>query len=108
MTFDKRQEFEDYIKPQLVGLKRLCLKYDLPFFYAVCVENDEEKSLYENEMYSGLAKGIDLTADYFPNLAKVMRGFDTKLPSEPLLFDADDGFNNDFFSELESISTVNE
>jgi len=103
MTYDKRKEFEEYIKPHLVGLKRLCLKYDLPFFFTACVENTDETSVYESEMYSGLAKGMELTDDYFPNLAKVMIGFDTKFPSNIPNLDPEE-LNTDFIEELESIN----
>lgn len=103
MTYDKRKEFEEYIKPHLTGLKRLCLKYDLPFFFTTCVENTDKESVYESEMYSGLAKGLDLTNDYFPNLAKVMKGFDTKFPKEIPSFEPDE-MDVDFISELESLN----
>lgn len=105
MTFDKRQEFEDYIKPQLVGLKRLCIKHDLPFFFAVCVENNKDESVYESEMFSGLAKGLNLTDDYFPNLAKVMCGFETKMPYVPIDFQESE-IDDSFLDELEASEDI--
>lgn len=103
MNYNKKREYDEFIKPELIKLKKLCMTYDIPFFFTVCVKNDENDSVYINDMYSGLAKGMNLTKDYFPNLAKVMVGFETRMPQEKILFEPEE-LNTDFISELESIS----
>lgn len=103
MLYDKKKEFDEFIKPKLTEIKKLCMIHDVPFFFTVCVKNDENDSLYMSDMYSGLAKGLNLTKDYFPNLAKVMVGFDTAMPHEKMIFEPDE-LNTDFIAELESIS----
>ena len=47
MTFDRTEEYEKYIAPQLVGLKKLCVKYHVPFFFAVCIANNDKESVYK-------------------------------------------------------------
>lgn len=86
MTFDRTEEYEKYIEPQLVGLKKLCVKYHVPFFFAVCIANNDKESVYKKDMYSGLAKGLDLTDDYFPDLAKITLGFTAQPPVETMSF----------------------
>jgi len=80
MMYDKREEYESEIKPQLDKLKRLCIKHQLPFFFAACVANNEKESVYEKDIYSGLAKGLDLKQDYFPDFVKITLGFETVFP----------------------------
>lgn len=100
MNYDKTKEYEEYVKPQLVGLKKLCIKHHLPFFFATCVKNDDKESIYEKEMYSGLARGLDLTEDFFPDFVKVTLGFKTTMPRETLCFVPED-INTEFVKRLE-------
>ena len=54
MLYDKKTEFENEIRPQMIKLKKLCIKHDIPFFFSACVKNAEDDSFYVNDILSGL------------------------------------------------------
>ena len=84
MIYDKTTEYEECIAPQVLKLKKLCIKHNIPLFFATCVKNSETDSTYVKDIYSGLAKGLDLKTDYFPDFVKVTLGFETKFPSKKI------------------------
>ena len=99
MLYNKKTEYESEIKPQLIKLKKLCIKHNIPFFFSACVENTENTSNYENEILSALSKGLDLNKDFFPGFVKVTLGFETIYPQDKLEINPGDIDFNDFVED---------
>lgn len=86
MTFDKKDDYKESVKPVVDQLKKLCIQKNIPFFFCACVKNTEDNSEYEKELFSGLANGLNLNKDFFPDFIKVTAGFKTKMPIEETEF----------------------
>lgn len=91
-NFNKTKEFDTQIKKHLTALKKACIKYDIPFFFAAATENSSKETKYIKEIYSGMASNNDLTDDYFPEFIKVTLGMkaDIKRPVEEFILEEED------------------
>ncbi len=89
MTFDKSEEYNRQIKKYVQKIKKACIDCNVPFFFAACVQNDENGSQYEMDSFSALSGDMHLTEDFFPEFMKVTLGFkaDIPRPSPEFIFD---------------------
>ena len=91
-NFDKTKDFDAQVKKHLTALKKACIKYDIPFFFAAAIKNTPDKTEYKKEVYSGMASRQELTDDYFPEFIKVTLGMKAGImrPSEEFIMDEED------------------
>lgn len=90
--YDKKTEFDTQVKKHLIALKKACIKNDIPFFFAAAIKNDNSKTEYVKEIYSGMAANKELKEDFFPEFMKVTLGLkaDIKRPEEKFVLLDDD------------------
>lgn len=89
VNFDRTAGYEQ-LKKHLAAIKKICIKEDIPYFFAACVKNDDTHSEYKKEMYSGLSSGKELTEDWFPEFVKVTLGMKVDIQRPQIEFDLDD------------------
>ena len=87
--FNKTDIYENEIEKKIYELLRLCNKEQLPVFVSVAVKNDEEGTLYKNEMFASATNNIFLKDDFFPNFVNVTNGFRTIPPAKIVEVDYD-------------------
>ena len=87
--FDKEGIYGVEIEKKIFELLRLCNKEQLPIFISVAVKNDEEGTLYKNEMFASATNNIFLKDDFFPNFVNVTNGFRTIPPAKIVEIDFD-------------------
>lgn len=86
--FNKKAEYKK-IQEKLHEIKTLCKKENIPFFFAACIENDQQDSTYDLEMLSPEVCGVRLTKNWFNKFVDVTVGFDAVPPEKPIEMDAD-------------------
>lgn len=74
MNYNKKDIYNDKIKKHLTEIRHECVLNNIPFFFAFCLENDENGSKYKYDMYSAMETSIQPTTNYFPEFVKVMCG----------------------------------
>lgn len=80
LIFDKEELFEQEIQPVMDHLKSLLLHYDLPFFFAVAVESDENGTKYIYESHDVWSTSRHMKDDIISGFIKVVNGLKTVLP----------------------------
>lgn len=77
--FDKTEEFEKNIRPELDKLVTLCSKYNVPFYATFCVKNNEEKSEYVSDAMCTGSKDIVLKEDRIKKSLLLSQGFNVTM-----------------------------
>ena len=88
MTYKKNDVFSNEILEKVYELKVLCKKENIPFFFAACVENNDEASKYELEMLSAAICDTKLTDDWISKFVAITRGFNAVPEEKPVEIDA--------------------
>ena len=89
--YNKRDYYNEVIKPAIEEIKENCVIHGLPMFFAACVANNEEESSYETEIVSPFTHGIELKEDHFPQHLMVTLGFKTDVAVDVPEIDFTDG-----------------
>lgn len=76
-VFDKTKVYDTQIRELAEQLRNKCTTMGIPFFFAACVKNTEEGSVYEQEAYPCGSGGIRLTDDRITPHLNVALGFRT-------------------------------
>lgn len=83
-VFNKERIFQKEIKGLADEFSRLCKKYDMPFFWTVCVANGEAGSTYVNDGASAAGRGLRLADDRISKHLSVVLGLDVAQPMEEI------------------------
>ena len=91
---ERLKDYNTYVLPALIELKKACIKAKMPFFVSVCVDeelvNEEEQrnepkyvyAGFRNDMLSPFVLKEDIKPNLFAEFVKVLNGYKTVLPSE--------------------------
>ena len=79
--FNKQKEYKNEVFPIVEKLYEKCAALKLPFFCAVCVANDEEKTKYEYETLLALLQ-LDLKDNQIAKMLYSFNGFEVDYPDE--------------------------
>lgn len=82
---DNKNIVKTKIAKPLGEIAKVCRENKIPFFFAVPVFNDEEKTDYYTEILSPAVAEQELTDDKITKMLNVMNGFDTLPPREPIM-----------------------
>lgn len=89
-VFDKTDIYENEVLPIVEHLRMVCSKNEIPMFLTIAVKNDDNGTVYKNEMISAVSAGIHLKNEHLVNHVNVMNGFDTVPKKEFDTFDIDE------------------
>ena len=78
--YDKRELFDQEVKPLLSKIESVCKSSGIPFFFSAATESSDTGTTYENYACSALPMGIFLLNDHFVEHIKVSAGFKTTIP----------------------------
>lgn len=73
--YNKRKDYDKYIREKAEELKDLCYEYDIPMFFTAAVKNSEKGTEYESAMVTENVKGLTLKNDHIADMAKVLNDF---------------------------------
>lgn len=75
--FDKKQYFDDTIRPLRDEFMKACALADIPTFVTSAIANDDgEGTTYQSDMVSAITRNIVLADDKIVKMANVLNGFD--------------------------------
>lgn len=70
------------IDTKLRELLQLCQIYHVPMFASIVIENDEEKTVYDNIVYGAAAHDIELKDDQIRKHELITSGFEVIMPRD--------------------------
>lgn len=87
--FDKTEEYNEEILDLVTKLRIACNRNKIPMFVSICVKNDENGTLYKNEMVGAASSGIKLNDDKLVKFVNVLNGFETIPKRDEVDYDFD-------------------
>lgn len=101
MTYDKESVYNDKIKKHITEIRKICVLNGIPFFFAFCTKNDDNKSQYRYHMFSGMETELMPTQNNFPEFVKVMCGMKVEEKRPDVIFadEENDSILEDFVGE---------
>lgn len=72
--FDKKKEYNSYIKPIVEKLIRECNARKIPVIVSVAVKDDGKKTEYERDVITAAGCEIRLSQDRFPKILNMLAG----------------------------------
>ena len=90
--YDKRTEYDKFIRDKVEELRMLCYERDIPMFFTAAVKNSQTdtvyETVYESAMVNDDVRGLLLCKDHISDMVKVLNDFYVVKATKPV--DADD------------------
>ena len=83
--FDKSEVYEQKILPKLEELADLCMVNRLPFFFACCVGNDKNGTMYRYDGNSPELLSLTINHNFFDKMLLIIHGFDVVPPAADVI-----------------------
>lgn len=81
-TYNKRDIYEQEIRPLLDKVKNICIINQLPFASMCAVESEDDATAFENVFIGTGFLNLNLADDRFVNFLMLLRGAKTVFPSQ--------------------------
>ena len=95
LTYDKTEEFKAEIEPKMKEIKKICIKYNIPFISVFASANTADATQYITEGLFPGVQGIKLHDDKLKDVFGIMSGY-----SEPDAADFSDDDDDEFPDEV--------
>ena len=86
-NFNKKNTYDEKVKPILNELAKVCDEEEIPFFFTAAVENNDNDTVYKSEVRISEIYGYSLTVDQIAKHTNVTKGFMTVPKEQPVIID---------------------
>ncbi len=96
ITYDKKELYTTEIEPKIIELRKLCIKYDIPFMTVFATANSEISTDYAIRGLLPGVQGIKLKEDRLKDIYGILSGYNDK----EIIDVSDDDDDDDFPDEV--------
>lgn len=78
-VYNKRNVYKDILEKKVEELKKLCIREGVPMFVSFAIENNLERTVYQNDAIFPFDLDVKLKNNLYPLHLNVLNGFKTVL-----------------------------